>query len=57
MILVDLNYGIILLGDLKIEGIVDYWEFSTSDGTVNVQIDGTWYKTDSTNILLMHKDL
>ena len=53
----DLNYGIILFGDLRIEGKVEFWEFPCNNGTVNVKIDGQWYKTDSKNVLLMHKDL
>lgn len=51
-----LNYGIILFGDIKIEGTVSWWVFSSNNNTVNLIIDGVEYKTDSRNVLLMHRD-
>ena len=51
----DLNYGIIVFDDIRIEGEVTDWEF-LNNGTANVEIDGIKYKTGVNNILLMHKD-
>lgn len=51
----DLNYGIIVFDDIRIEGEITDWEF-LNNGTGNVEIDGIKYKTGVNNILLMHKD-
>ena len=51
----DLNYGIIVFDDIRIEGEVTGWEYP-NNGSVNVTIDGIIYKTGVNNLLLMHKD-
>lgn len=51
------NYAIIHVGNTRIEGWVDDWEIlNTSNTTINLRVDGTWYKTACSNVLLMHKD-
>lgn len=49
------NYAIIILGGIRIEGWTDSWEVP-NNGTVNVKIDGVFYKVGVNNIILMHKD-
>lgn len=50
-----LNWGIIIFGDIRIEGHVDFWEYM-NNGSVNVVMDGTRYKVGANKILLMHKE-
>ena len=50
-----LNYGIIIMDNMRISGKVDYWEY-LSNGSVNVVIDGVRYKVGVNNVLLMHRE-
>lgn len=50
-----LNYGIIIMNNMRISGKVDYWEY-LSNGSVNVVIDGVRYKVGVNNLLLMHRE-
>ena len=51
-----LNYAIILLGEIRIEGWVDDYDCVMNYPGCIVIIDGVKYRTSINNVLLMHKE-
>ena len=50
-----LNYAYIVLGNITIEGWVDYYDYRND--TIVIIIDGIKYQTAKCNVLLMYKPI